>query len=72
MLLVYTADLYAARTHPQTSGSETDGQVLCRDKSHAAEDSSSGRSAASAISDDQLLLHVFGLHAADAGRVGGV
>ena len=41
------------------------------DKGNDAEDCSSGRGAAGAMSDDQLLLHVLGLHAADVGRVGG-
>ena len=37
-----------------------------------AQDCASGRSETGALPDDQLLLHVFGLHAADTGRMGGV
>ena len=42
------------------------------DQSYDAEKCPSGNSAAGAVPDDQLLLYVFGLHTADAGRVGGV
>ena len=41
-------------------------------RSNDAEECSSGEGAADTVPDDQLLLHVFGLHAAHTGRVGGV
>ena len=58
--------------YPQVGRSGAGGSVQYRDQSYDAEKCPSGNSAAGAVPDDQLLLYVFGLHTADAGRVGGV
>ena len=64
--------LYMPWAYPQVGRSGAGGSVQYRDQSYDAEKCPSENSAASAVPDDQLLLHVFGLHAAHTGRVGGV
>ena len=65
----YRLLLQSVWAYPQVGRSGAGGSVLHRGQSHDAEECPSGNSAAGAVPDDQLLLHVFGLHATDAGRV---